>query len=137
MAAAAGFKSILNLTQYRIPIAGSSINASRTWLKGNEEAARRFVKSTIEAIALMKRDKQVVSRALTKWYNLTDPKHQEYFWTAAADLPRKPYPAVEGIKKTIELYGYHELRRHAPEDFYDDRFVRELDRSGYIDSLYR
>jgi ribosomal protein S19E (S16A) len=74
---------------------------------------------------------------MTKWYNLTDPKHQEFFYAAAADLPRKPYPAVEGIRKTIELYGYHELRKHSPEDFYDDGFVRELDRSGYIDSLYK
>lgn len=137
IALAAGFKSILNLGQYRIPIAGSSVNAARTWLKANQEAARRFVKSTVEAIALMKQDKQVVFRAMTKWYNLTDPKHQEFFSAAAADLPRKPYPAVEGIKKTIELYGYHELRKHSPEDFYDDSFVKELDRSGYIDSLYK
>jgi hypothetical protein len=44
---------------------------------------------------------------------------------------------VEGIKKAMELYDSNEMRRHKPEDFYDDRFIRELDQSGYIDSLYR
>jgi hypothetical protein len=29
------------------------------------------------------------------------------------------------------------MRQHKPEDFYDDSFVRELDKSGYIDSLYK
>ena len=36
----------------------------------------------------------------------------------------------------MELYNYHEMRRHQPEDFYDGSFVRELDQNGFIDSLY-
>jgi hypothetical protein len=52
-------------------------------------------------------------------------------------LPSKPYPSVDGIKKTMELYDSLAMRRHKPEDFYDDRFVKELDQSGYIDSLYK
>ena len=28
------------------------------------------------------------------------------------------------------------MRRYKPEDFYDDSFVRELDKSGFVDSLY-
>ena len=30
----------------------------------------------------------------------------------------------------------HEMRRYKPEDFYNDNFVRELDKGGFIDSLY-
>jgi hypothetical protein len=37
----------------------------------------------------------------------------------------------------MEIYNTHEMRKHKPEDFYDDSFVRELDQSGFIDSLYR
>jgi len=137
MAVAAGYKSILDLGQYNIPIAGSGVNASRSWLQNNREAARRFIKSTVEAIALMKNDKNVAFAAMAKWYNITDREQQEFFYAQAAHLPRKPYPAVEGIQKTMEVYNYHEMRRHKAEDFYDDSFVRELDQSGYIDSLYK
>jgi hypothetical protein len=28
------------------------------------------------------------------------------------------------------------MRRNKPEDFYDDSFIRELEESGFIDSLY-
>jgi hypothetical protein len=29
------------------------------------------------------------------------------------------------------------MRIHQPDDFYDASFVRELDKSGYIDGLYK
>jgi hypothetical protein len=51
-------------------------------------------------------------------------------------LPRKPYPNVEGIKKVMELYDSAGMRMHKPEDFYDDSFMKEIDQSGFIDSLY-
>ncbi|MBI3940098.1 MAG: hypothetical protein HY315_04640, partial [Acidobacteria bacterium] len=137
MAMTAGFQSLVDLGAWNIPIAGSGVNATRTWLKDNGETARRFIKSLVETIALMKRDKTVAFNSMAKWYNITDPEKQELFYTEVSQIPRKPYPAVDGIKKVMEIYNYHEMQRHKPEDFYDDSFVRELDSSGYIDSLYK
>jgi hypothetical protein len=37
----------------------------------------------------------------------------------------------------MDIYDYREMRLHRPEDFYDTSFVAELDRSGYIDGLYK
>ena len=37
----------------------------------------------------------------------------------------------------MDVYDYREMRLHQPEDFYDSSFIAELDRSGYIDSLYK
>ena len=45
--------------------------------------------------------------------------------------------AVEEKKKAFELYDCHEMRKYRAEDFYDASFVRELDQSGYIESLYK
>ena len=106
-------------------------------MKNNRETARRFIKSLVEAIAVMKQDKQAAFRALAKWYNITDPEIQEAVYRGAEEMPRKPYPAVEGIKETMKVYDSLEMRKHKAEDFYDDSFVRELDQSGYIDGLYK
>lgn len=62
---------------------------------------------------------------------------QERIYAQMADIPRKPYPAVDGIKEVMAVYRYREMQIHRPEDFYDESFVRELDRSGYIDGLYK
>ena len=53
------------------------------------------------------------------------------------DIAAKPYPAVEGIERVMQVYDCHEMRRHKAEDFYDASFVTELDRSGAIDAIYK
>jgi NitT/TauT family transport system substrate-binding protein len=136
MALDAGFKLLVDLAKYNIPNAGSGVNISRAWLKNNQEAASRFVKSTVDAVALVKLNKKAAFSAMAKWYNVTDPKKQEYFYREVSNLPRKPYPSVEGIRKVMEIYTYHEMRKYKPEDFYDNSFIHQLDQSGYIDSLY-
>jgi NitT/TauT family transport system substrate-binding protein len=132
-----GFHDLLNLTTLKIPLAGSGVNASRSWLRTHRDIASRFIKSTVEARALISTNKQVAFAALAKWYNITDPAQQEAVYKQVTLLPRKPYPAVDGIKEVMKIYNYHEMRIHTPEFFYDSSFVRALDRSGYIEGLYK
>ncbi len=70
-------------------------------------------------------------------HQLKDPELLEYFYREVEKMPSKPYPPYEGLKKVMEVYDSHEMRKYTLEHFYDDSFVRELDESGYIDSLYR
>lgn len=137
MAVGAGFKVLADLGDYDLPVAGSSFLVDRAWLKENRDAAGRFVKSAVDAIALLKNDKQATFRTLKKWFQMEDPELLEYFYAEAAKLPSKPYPPYEGLKKVMEVYDSHEMRKYTVERFYDDSFVRELDESGYIDSLYK
>jgi ABC-type nitrate/sulfonate/bicarbonate transport system substrate-binding protein len=116
---------------------GSGVNALKDWLPNNREAAARFIKSTVDALALIRNDKQAAFTAMAKWYGITDARAQERIYAQAVLLPAKPYPSVEGIKKMMEIYDYREMRRHKPEDFYDASFVTALDRTGYIDGLYK
>ena len=132
-----GFKDLVDTGAYRFPMPGSGVNAEKSWLAKNHEAAARFVKSTVEAVALLKNDKPAAFAAMAKWYGITEPVRQEEVYAQAAQLPGKPYPSVEGIRKMMEIYDYREMRLHRAEDFYDASFVAELDRSGYIDGLYK
>ncbi len=135
-ATAGGFQDVADLRPLRIPIAGSGVNSTRSWVKQNPDATRRFVKSIVEAIALMKKDKEATFRAMAKYYNFTRPQ-MEVSYEGNKEMPAKPYPAVSGIKLMLELFDSDEMRKHQPQDFYDDSFIRELDTSGFIDRLYR
>jgi NitT/TauT family transport system substrate-binding protein len=133
----AGYVDMIDLNKDQIPMAGSGINVSREWLKDNREAARRFIKSAVDATALVKTDKQACFSALAKWYGITDPQKQEEIYADVKHFVAKPYPSVEGIKTVMQVYNYAEMTKHQPEDFYDASFVAELDKSGYIDGLYK
>ena len=137
MAVGAGFKVIVDMAEYNLPVAGSGFAVDRVWFKNNPDAARRFIKSTVEAIALLKKDKAAAYKTLAKWYQLTDPALLEYFYAKVDLIPRKPYSPVEGLKKMMAIYDSHEMRKYKVEYFYDNSLVKELDDSGYIDSLYK
>lgn len=131
-----GAKDLVNLTDYNIPLAGSGINVERKWLADHHDEAMRFVKSTVEAYALMKSDEKVVRAVLAKWYGITDTKQQDDMYAQVVATPEKPYPAVDGIKLVKQLFSYRELKRRDADYFYDNSFVAELDKSGFIDKVY-
>ena len=85
---------------------------------------------------MMKKNKYVAFKAMEKWYHFTDYEVQQIIYDGAKEMPRKPYPTLDGIKKTMQLYDSAQMRRYKPEDFYDDSFIKELDESGFIDKLY-
>jgi NitT/TauT family transport system substrate-binding protein len=136
MAPEMNLKLLIDLTQYRFPVAGSGIMAEREWLKSNRDTAVKFVKAAFEAIALMKKDRAAFDAALAKWLNIRDAAALDRMY-GEIDLPQKPYPSVEGIRQTFVLYDSPEMRKYRAEDFYDSSIMTELDRSGFIDRLYR
>ena len=58
--------------------------------------------------------------------------------SAVQRFPQAPYPTVASIVTILESIRDTEPRAASaqPTDFIDDRFVRELDESGYIRRLY-
>jgi NitT/TauT family transport system substrate-binding protein len=136
MAEKNGAKDLVDLSSFNIPIAGSGVNVERKWLAANHDATSRFLKAMVEAYATMKADKAVVRAALTKWYNISDVKQQDDMYAQVVNTPKKPYPAVDGIKLVMELFTYREMKRHKASDFYDASFIEQLDKGGFIDGVY-
>lgn len=136
MATAAGFHSVLDMRNWKVPMPGGGVTVSRAWLKDNRDTARRFIKSMVEAIALMKKDKNAAFRTMENWWGITDAQRRDMLYAPASDVPSKPYPPVEGIKKALQLHS-NELQNYKADDFHDASLVKELDDSGFIDSLYK
>ena len=85
----------------------------------------------------MRKDKAAFNAALAKWFNIKDPVTQNRMYEEIEEIPLKPYPTVDGIKATLELYDSPQMRKFKAEDFYDASVMAELDRSGFLDRVYR
>lgn len=135
----AGYQPLFDTREWNASVAGSSVRVERTWLQKprNREATLRFLKATAEAIALFHKDRELALQVMAKWHGMQDREFASMLYDAGKEMPRKPYPCVEGIKKTLELWDSNEARRYQPEDFYDDSLMEELDRNGFLDSLYQ
>ena len=103
----------------------------------NREAARRFVKASIDAYAFMKNNKEATLKGqIEKWYNVKDRAQQENMYKPSRNADEALSVGFR-IKQVMALYTYRELKKAKPEDFYDASFITELDKSGYIDSVYK
>jgi ABC-type nitrate/sulfonate/bicarbonate transport system substrate-binding protein len=127
------FKDVGDLTRFNIPLAGSGIMVEKEWLDANRDTVARFVKSSVEAVALMKTDRKVFDAALVKWFNIKDQGTQDRMFAAVEHLPVKPYPSVAGIKSAMAIYDNAAMRARKSEEFYDASFVAALDKSGFLD----
>jgi hypothetical protein len=53
-------------------------------------------------------------------------------------MPRIPYPTLNGIRLALESLADEPRAKTAkPEEFYDDTILRNLEREGFFQQLYR
>jgi hypothetical protein len=95
----------------------------------------------VEAIARMKRDRPFTIAVMIKFLRTTDSEQlaETYDIYANKHLMKVPLPTVEAIRAVLdELESRNpKAKGQDPKRFFDDRFVRELQSSGFIDELYR
>ncbi|HET9916093.1 MAG TPA: ABC transporter substrate-binding protein [Candidatus Binatia bacterium] len=116
---------------------------TRKFIKEQPDIVRRYVKSHVQAVHRLWTDKEATIRALSRFMgsNLDREileKSRENVLTEAM-YPKKQYPSVEGLKNVLDELAERDPRAKnaKPEQFIDASFIRELDQSGFIDSLYK
>jgi hypothetical protein len=53
-------------------------------------------------------------------------------------LPKKPYASDKGIQAVLDAIAVRSpnASNFKPQDFYDMSYLRELDKSGFLDRVY-
>ncbi len=115
----------------------NGVTVSRAWAEANRPTVIAFLKAVVEAISLMKQDKAYAFRSMEKWYGFDDPEQLQIIYDGAVDMPKLPFPAVAGVKRVMELYDTGPMNRFKPEDFYDESYMKEIESSGFIETLYK
>ncbi|MBI2531069.1 MAG: hypothetical protein HYW03_02445 [Deltaproteobacteria bacterium] len=113
---------------------------SRAQLAKAPDIARRVIKSFVEGIHLASVNSETPKKAFRKYMRLQQERElDDAYQILRGFIQRKPYPTLEGFKAVFaELAEQIPAAKKAdPKDFVDTRILEELDRSGYIDGLYR
>ena len=136
----AGMRILANMEEMKIPFQHTGLVTTRGQMSRSPDLVRRVVKSFVESIQLMTASPEISKRAFRKYLRLQQERElDDAYQLLRGFMPRKPYPTVEGFKAVLaELAEQIPAAKDAdPKDFFDTRFLEELDRSGYIDGLYR
>jgi NitT/TauT family transport system substrate-binding protein len=135
-------KGFYTLAYVSLPTQSTGVATTRRFIRESPDMVKRYVRSQIEAVHRIKTDREFGSRVLVKYLGAQDKEILEKTYddlSSDQKLPPKQYPTLEGLKNILEPLAETDAKAKAakPEDFVDMSFVRELDQSGYIDSLYK
>jgi NitT/TauT family transport system substrate-binding protein len=135
-----GMKILLNLRDLNVPYQGSGLVVTQRLLARNRDLAKRFLKAFVEAIHAVRTNSTLSKRAFAKYRQTKDEKQiEDAYQTLREMVPPKPYPSIDGFKTIIQdaVARIPAAKNANPKDFIDTSLLEELDRSGFIDALYR
>ena len=152
----AGFPSppgIIHLTKgipYRILISTADFQkrfefpyicatTTKSYLARNKDTVRRVIMAHIEATHFFKTHKEDTKKIISKYSRITNEDYLDSAYAATAKLydtvPLVTRPGVEAqIKEATARKPGVQLRF---EDMVDESIVRELEKSGFIDKVYK
>ena len=119
-----GFHSLIDLSQANVPYEAASMITTRMLIKENSDMVGKFV----------------TLKVLSKYIRTADPEilNASYDYYVGRVIPRTPYVSEKGLQAVIDF-----IRQRNPQtpnvkaqDFMDNRFIKELDESGFIKALY-
>jgi len=136
---ARGFPILAELDKAKLPILSSSIVAREPYIQKNPHIAENVMRAIIEGAAtcLSPREKPTTLRILQKYLRISEKDAEEGYKDMVNGLDRKPYANPAGITNVVRLMKRTNPKVESvkPENLIDDRILRKLDQSGFIDEM--
>jgi len=135
-----GFHSILDLAQAKIPYEAASLITTRALIREHPDMVSRFTKGFVAAIHYARTHREFTLKVLTKYMRTDDADvlSASYDYYVGRVIPSVPSVSERGLQAVIDF-----IRQRNPQvpavkaqDFMDNRFIKELEDSGFIKSLY-
>ena len=135
-----GFRVFAKMEEMDIPFQQVGLNTTQRLIARSPDIVRRVVKSIVEGVHLIRNNPAVAKRAIGRYMQIKDDKVlEESYQQLKGTAEIKPYPSAEGFKTILDDLAKKlpAARTANPRDFMDARFIQELDKSGFIDGLYK
>ncbi|HEY1372746.1 MAG TPA: ABC transporter substrate-binding protein [Candidatus Binatia bacterium] len=135
----AGARTLMNMGKAGVYFPHDAFMARRAFLSANEDLVLRFIKAYSEAVYKLQNDPDGSKRAIKKYVRADDTKTLDAVYRYAVDyVDRIPYNSREGVQEVLNqtVARNPKAKGMAPESFYDDHFVKELDASGFYKQLW-
>ena len=135
-AKAAGLKPILNITELRIPFLFTGMLSSPEIMREKNEALTRFLRGYIEAMAVIRRDKETTMKSMGKFLKTNDREVLESVYDDYKDVfPQVPLMTAAEVKAVLDVAKSPRAKQMKPEEFFDNSLVQKIQASGFIDAV--
>lgn len=135
----AGMHILLDLAELGMAWPFGGTVTTRGYIAAHPDAVQSYVKAYTEALHLLRTDRERAVAVITKYAELADRSVAERTWEIYRDryaIPPTPDPVAMMTVVEEEVVPTNPKARDVPPTtFYDDRFTRELETSGFLRQL--
>jgi ABC-type nitrate/sulfonate/bicarbonate transport system substrate-binding protein len=137
MARRLGYKELVNFATLKIPYVQLGMVSRRSLLRQQPERIKAFLRAYVAAIKVVNEDADVSRRALAKYLATSDgPIIEEAYQAYRGIFPKVPYMTEEQIVSILAVADHPKAAAADPKEFFDNRFMKEIEDSGFIQELY-
>lgn len=135
-AQAVGLKPIVNVTEMKIPFLFTAMLSSPKVMREKNEALTRFLRGYIEAMAVIRKDRETTIKSMGKYLKTTDREVLESVYDDYKDVfPQVPLMTAAEVKAVLDVAKSPKAKQMKPEEFYDNSLVQKIQASGFIDAV--
>lgn len=136
-----GFHNLVDIAAIGIQSQGVCITTTRRFIRDHREEVLKFMKALVEAIYVYKTDNETALKILEKYTKIRDRKILERTrrYYAEKIIPQVPYPTREGLQAVVEDQAVISpaVASVKVDSLIDNSFLAELERSGFVKTLYK
>jgi len=135
-AKATGSKMLVNITDLKIPFLFTGMLSSPKLVKEKNEALTRFLRAYIEAMAVIRKDKESTLKALSKFQKTNDREILESVYDEYRDVfPVTPLMTAAEVQAVLDVSKSPKAKTMKPQEFYDNSIVQKIQASGFIEQV--
>ena len=135
-----GFPILAEFSKLNLPILSTGVVARKAYIEKQLPAVENVLKALLEgnAYVLAPANKSSTLKTIQRHLKVGEREAEEGYKDMAIGLERKPFPTVDGLRNAQRLMKLRnpKVETVRVEELIDDRILRRLDESGFIDRLY-
>ena len=133
---AAGMRTLVDITELKIPFLFTGMLSSPKVVREKNEALTRYLRAYIEAMALIRRDKEITIKSIGKFLKSTDREALESTYEEYKNVfPTTPLMTAAEVQAVLDAAKSPKAKSLKPQDFFDNSIVQKIQASGFIDQV--
>ena len=133
-----GMRELVNFADLGVEEINGTVITTRAFIIQQRDTALRFMRAFTRGMQRYRTDKEFSKKILGKYGKINDEETLEGTWQDyAPTLQKSPRPSVKAIQFMIENQFPGKKPLPKPEQFVDFSIVEQLEKSGFVDALYK
>jgi NitT/TauT family transport system substrate-binding protein len=133
---AAGMKTLIDITELKIPFLFTGMLSSPKVVREKNDALTRFLRAYIEAMAVIRRDKETTIKSMGKFLKTSDHDALESTYEEYKNVfPTTPLMTAAEIQAVLDVAKSPKAKTMKPQEFFDNSIVQKIQGSGFIEQV--